>query len=146
MGAMDYDALRASLGDVIRSERYRKGFRSQEALAYASGLHPAYVGAIERGERNVSLRNLLRIATSLGMPLSGLIADAEELATSRGENRSRGLPQGLRLGRLSRRSPYPRACVRTLDAPPASRGDTIHNRIIHQRKSWGDMGFSAGIR
>lgn len=86
MGVMDYDALRASLGNVIRSERYRKGFRSQEALAYVAGFHPAYVGAVERGERNVSLRNLLRIAASLGMPLSGLIADAEELATSRGEN------------------------------------------------------------
>lgn len=72
------------MGHVIRSERYRRGYRSQEALAYAAGLHPAYVGAIERGERNVSLRNLLRIANSLGMSLSRLIADAEELAASRG--------------------------------------------------------------
>ncbi len=75
---MDYDAFKESLGNTIRSERYRRGLRSQEALAYAAELHPTYVGAIERGERNVSLRNLLRIADALGMPLSRLIAEAEQ--------------------------------------------------------------------
>lgn len=79
---MDYDALRKSLGNTIRSERYRRGYRSQERLAYAAGLHPNYIGAVERGELNISLQNLLRIADALGMPLSRLIAEAEELAAS----------------------------------------------------------------
>lgn len=80
---MDYEALREGLGNVIRSERYRRGIRSQEGLAHAAGLHPAYVGSVERGERNVSLQNLVRIAGALGMPLSELIAEAEEAAELR---------------------------------------------------------------
>lgn len=79
---MDYETFRESLGNVIRSERYRRGFRSQEGLAYRAELHPTYIGAIERGERNVSLQNLLRISGALGMPLSRLIEQAEELAAS----------------------------------------------------------------
>ena len=83
---MDYETFRESLGNVIRSERYRRGFRSQEGLAYRAGLHPTYVGAVERGERNVSLQNLLRISGALEMPLSRLIAEAEELVSEAGSN------------------------------------------------------------
>lgn len=79
---MDYEALRGALGNTIRAERYRRGYRSQEGFAYAAGLHPNYMGAVERGERNVSLQNLLLIAGALEMPLSRLIAEAEELAGS----------------------------------------------------------------
>ena len=77
---MDYDTFRGHLGNTIRSERYRRGYRSQEALAYAAGVHPTYLGGVERGERNVSLQNLLRISHALDMQLSQLIAEAEELA------------------------------------------------------------------
>jgi transcriptional regulator with XRE-family HTH domain len=38
---------------------------SQEELAYRAGLHRTYVGSIERGERNVSLKNIERIANAL---------------------------------------------------------------------------------
>ncbi len=77
---MDYDALRESLGRVVRSERYRRGYESQEAFALAVETHKNYVGAIERGERNVSLHILLRIADALDTPLSQLISEAEKLA------------------------------------------------------------------
>lgn len=46
-----------------------------------AGLHPNYIGAVERGEPNISLRNLLRIADALEMPLSQLIQEAEELVS-----------------------------------------------------------------
>lgn len=76
---VDYDTLKISLGRVVRSERYRRGYESQEAFSEAVETHKNYVGAIERGERNVSLHLLVRIANALEMPLSQLIAEAEEL-------------------------------------------------------------------
>lgn len=76
---MDYDALKKNLGRVVRSERHRRDFKSQAKFGEAVQTHPNYVGAIERGERNVSLHLLVRMANALDMPLSQLIAEAEEL-------------------------------------------------------------------
>jgi transcriptional regulator with XRE-family HTH domain len=50
---------------------------SQEELASLSGLHRTYVGGIERGERNPSYMNILRIAEALGERPSQLLAAAE---------------------------------------------------------------------
>ncbi len=80
---IDYDALKVGLGRVVRSERYRRGYGNQEAFAEVVQTHKNYVGAIERGERNVSLHVLVRLANALDMPLSRLIAEAEEIAESR---------------------------------------------------------------
>lgn len=66
----------AALGRAIRGARGRRGI-SQEELASLSGLHRTYVGGIERGERNPSYTNILRIAEALGERASQLLAAAE---------------------------------------------------------------------
>ncbi len=73
---------RAAFGSNVRSHRSDIGI-SQEALADACGLHRTYVGAIERGERNVSLMNICRIARALSCPPAELmigVPDLEPLA------------------------------------------------------------------
>jgi transcriptional regulator with XRE-family HTH domain len=47
---------------------------SQEKLAEDCGLHRTYVGSVERGERNVSIDNMERIATALEVDVSDLLA------------------------------------------------------------------------
>ncbi|MDQ2808488.1 MAG: helix-turn-helix domain-containing protein [Chloroflexota bacterium] len=65
-----------SFGRVIRARRTQLGY-TQETFADRAGLHRTYVGALERGEQNVSLTNLARIATALDVPLSMLFAAVE---------------------------------------------------------------------
>ena len=65
-----------AFGRAIRDFRVQRGI-SQEQLGYDSGLHRTYVGGIERGERNPSLQNIIRIADALGVPPSELMAAAE---------------------------------------------------------------------
>jgi transcriptional regulator with XRE-family HTH domain len=62
----------AALGLAIRELRGAGGI-SQEAFAASCGLHRTYIGGIERGERNVSFANLLRIAEALHMRPSALL-------------------------------------------------------------------------
>lgn len=52
------------LGERIRTLRKQLGW-SQEDLAEVCGLHRTYVGAVERGERNVSLINIVQFARAL---------------------------------------------------------------------------------
>ena len=52
------------VGMSIRELRLAKGI-SQEALADEVGIHRTYIGSVERGERNISLENIVRIAKAL---------------------------------------------------------------------------------
>lgn len=66
-----------SLGRNIKAERYRRGF-SQEKLAEKTGLHRTYIGVIERGEKNITIRNCCKIADALNIRLSELIRLSED--------------------------------------------------------------------
>lgn len=61
--SMDYLQI---LGANIRAHRQRLGM-TQEQLAESADLHRTYVGAIERGDRNVSLNNIVAIAKALNI-------------------------------------------------------------------------------
>ena len=60
------------VGAEIRRCRSANGL-SQEAFADLCGLDRTYIGGVERGERNVSIVNLLRISNALDMSLSELL-------------------------------------------------------------------------
>lgn len=63
---------RKKFGEHIRTLRKQAGW-SQEELAAASGLHRTYVGAVERGERNVSLINIVQLARALRVKPTDLL-------------------------------------------------------------------------
>jgi len=63
--------IRVRFGNALRQRRRRLGL-SQEAFADLCGLDRTYVGGIERGERNVSLLNIGKIARALRVSLSEL--------------------------------------------------------------------------
>ena len=63
------------VGRTIRESRKAKDM-SQEALALASGLDRSYVGGVERGERNLSILNLKKIADALRVNASELLNDS----------------------------------------------------------------------
>jgi ribosome-binding protein aMBF1 (putative translation factor) len=58
--------IQKHFGERVREIRKRKGL-SQEALALACELDRTYIGGVERGERNISLINIYRIAEALGV-------------------------------------------------------------------------------
>jgi transcriptional regulator with XRE-family HTH domain len=66
------DANLKKLGNNIRILRHQKGF-SQEQLAELTGLHRTYIGGIERGERNVSILNLIRLSKALDITVSKMV-------------------------------------------------------------------------
>ena len=56
----------------VQSLRLKKGW-SQEELGRRAGLHRTYIGHIERGEKNIGLKNLEKIAKALGVEARGLV-------------------------------------------------------------------------
>ena len=48
---------------------------TQEKVAEAANLHPNYISSVERGERNISICNIERIATALGVTMAELLSE-----------------------------------------------------------------------
>lgn len=64
--------IEEQFGERVRELRQAKSL-SQEELAFKAGVHRTYLGGIERGERNPSLKNIAAIAEALSVSLSELL-------------------------------------------------------------------------
>jgi transcriptional regulator with XRE-family HTH domain len=64
---------RQLLARQMKRLRLSKGL-SQEKLAAKAGLHPNYIGSVERAERNISIDNIERIAKALAVPVAELLS------------------------------------------------------------------------
>jgi transcriptional regulator with XRE-family HTH domain len=65
-----------ALGARVRSLRDAAEM-TQEELGHAAGLHWTYIGQIERGERNLTYKNLLRLARGLGVGPASLVEGSD---------------------------------------------------------------------
>ncbi|HEY0217338.1 MAG TPA: helix-turn-helix transcriptional regulator [Cellulomonas sp.] len=65
--------LQRTVGTNVRRIRLDRGL-SQEELADELGVHRTYMGGVERGERNLTLRSVERLATGLGIDPLALLA------------------------------------------------------------------------
>lgn len=72
-----HDKLIIALGRVLQ-ERRNKLSLSQNELAKASDFHRSYISDVERGYRNISLKNLSKLALALQISVSNLLSAAEE--------------------------------------------------------------------
>jgi transcriptional regulator with XRE-family HTH domain len=68
---LDAEVAKKELGSRVRALRQKKGW-SQEGLAHESGLARSFTGAIERGEKDVRLSTLVKLANTLKLPVSQL--------------------------------------------------------------------------
>lgn len=59
------------IGDRLRAYRLQQEW-SQEVLAEHAGLHPTYIGQLERGEKNATIETVSKVAAALNIPLSQL--------------------------------------------------------------------------
>ena len=63
--------IRTNLGQRLRNRRIRLHL-SQEQLAEICGFHPSYIGQVERGEKNLTVESLERLAKGLGISFEDL--------------------------------------------------------------------------
>jgi transcriptional regulator with XRE-family HTH domain len=68
--------IQKHFGDRVRELRKQEGL-SQESLALACDLDRSYIGGVERGERNISLVNIYKIAQALGVNAKELFKHTE---------------------------------------------------------------------
>ena len=65
-----------ALGEAIRLARHKQGI-SQEKLALMAGIDRSYIGRVERGDNNVAILTLLKIAHALNVGLKDLMKEAK---------------------------------------------------------------------
>lgn len=70
-------STRLKFGRAVRRLRTQQGY-SQESFADEIGVHRTFMGSVERGETNISLDNVARIAKGLGVTLAELFAETEK--------------------------------------------------------------------
>lgn len=70
-------AIRNAFGATVRAVRQQNGI-SQEELALRTGLDRSYVGQVERGERNLTLENIYKLADGLGVPPASLLRELNQ--------------------------------------------------------------------
>lgn len=75
-GFQDKEGYLLRLGSAVRTRRLALSL-SQEVLADLSGVDRSHMGKIERGERNVTFLNIVRISVALNCKPSDLLIDAE---------------------------------------------------------------------
>lgn len=81
---MDEDP-RVLFGLKLVEVRKRRGW-SQERLALESGLARSYLGGVERGQRNIALLNIVKLAETLGVPAAVLMeSPASDTGANAGE-------------------------------------------------------------
>lgn len=68
---MKKDVVLIEFGKKVRQLRNEKGW-SQEELSFKSGFHRTYIGMVERAERNISLKNIARIAKTFDLEIKDL--------------------------------------------------------------------------
>lgn len=88
------ETLLKLVGAKIRDIRKSKGL-SQEQLGEEAGFHQTYIGGVERGSRNISLENLERIASTLGVEVHELFHYHHEFGDL--HNKSRALKEAIDL-------------------------------------------------
>jgi transcriptional regulator with XRE-family HTH domain len=82
-GAFVHDQLVFALSLILRERREALDV-SQSDLARRSGLHRSYIGDLERGSRNISVKNLSRLSEALEVPASKILGLAEKRMASDG--------------------------------------------------------------
>lgn len=68
---MQATSTRKQFGKKLKEVRTKIGL-SQEELGFRAGIHRTYIGAIERGEQNISVDNIHKLAKALKIPVSEL--------------------------------------------------------------------------
>lgn len=67
-------SITAIVGQRLRQRRHELGY-SQEVTAERAGLHPTYIGQVERGEKNATIESVEKICIALGLPMEDLFSE-----------------------------------------------------------------------
>lgn len=108
----------ALFGATVRRLRLKAGY-SQESFADLVDMHRNYIGTVERGETNVSLESITRIAQGLRIPLSALFAEMENPGSTDGSRDASRPASSSSLSRYARVAHLQPAISRVFEAQSA---------------------------